>query len=303
MLDGRLLIVDDDPLSIETLANALEERYEIHFALSAGEAEAQLHGELVFDLLLLDVIMPGTDGYSLLRRWQQQDEHPVPPVIFITGLNHESAEMRGLELGALDYITKPVNPATMRARIHNHLQAIRARRQLERMAMSDALTGLANRRHFDQTLARELLRCQRKQQPLSLLLLDIDHFKLFNDCYGHPEGDQCLRTVALALQQALNHPSAMIARIGGEEFACLLPAMDRDEAADRARALLACINQLDISHASSLVADHVTISIGVASLGPQDGDDVARRLFLQADDALYQAKEWGRNRVVCAPAD
>lgn len=299
---GRLLIVDDDLQSIEILVSALEDHYDIHFALDGAGAVRQLQGGLAFDLLLLDIILPDTDGYCLLEQLQQQEDCQLPPVIFITGLNNAAAETRGLELGAIDYITKPINPVTTRARVRNHIRTHHTRQQLERLAMSDALTGLSNRRHFDQTLRHELSRCAHKQQPISLILLDIDHFKLFNDHYGHAQGDHCLRSIAGALQQTLSHPMNIVARIGGEEFACLLPAIDQNQAAQRAQSLLQSINQLDIPHAGSLVAHHVTVSIGVATLNSIAHQEQAHQLFHRADCLLYQAKEWGRNRVVSAPS-
>ena len=298
MTTARLLIVDDDPLSIECLAEALDELYEIHFALNANEAKRQLQAQH-YDLLLLDVILPGTDGYHLLQNLQAQENLQLPPVIFITGLVDVVAETKGLSLGAVDFINKPIHPEIVRARVHRHLETARKQRELERMAMSDALTGLSNRRHFDQSLKTELQRCARKNQPISLILLDIDHFKLFNDHYGHSEGDRCLRTIAKALQDAFPHPLDIVARVGGEEFACLMPSMPLDIAHQKAEFLLASLKDLCIPHAGSLVANHVTASIGVASLHKIEHLDQAAQLYLEADSMLYQAKEWGRNRVTC----
>lgn len=299
MTTARLLIVDDDLLSIDCLAEALDEHYEVHFALNASQALQQLQAHH-YDLLLLDVILPDTDGYSLLQNLQTQEHLHLPPVIFITGLVNVVAETKGLILGAVDFIRKPIHPEIVRARIERHLQTARKQHELEQMAMSDALTGLSNRRHFDQALKTELKRCARKNQPISLILLDIDHFKLFNDYYGHAEGDRCLRTIAQALQSAFPHPLDIVARVGGEEFACLMPSMPLDTAHRKAETLLASLKALDIPHAGSLVANHVTASIGVASLHSIAHPDQATQLYLEADSMLYQAKEWGRNRVTCS---
>jgi len=290
-----VLIVDDEPSNIEILSEVLDEQHDIAFA-SGGEEAVEAAIQLAPDLILLDVLMPAPDGHEVCRRLQTEPATKGIPIIFVTALSDVEDEARGLELGAVDYVTKPISPPIVRARVRNHIELKRARDTLAKLAATDGLTGLGNRRSFEQGLHREWSRHLRSGNPLSLVLLDIDHFKAFNDRYGHLAGDDCLRAVARTLPLVVKRGTDVVARYGGEEFACLMPDTDAASAAALAEELRDAIAGLGIEHRASTVAPCVTASLGVASVdGEFDGDPTS--LVAAADAALYRAKEAGRNRV------
>jgi len=303
MLDdspARLLIVDDDPSNVELLAELFDEDYEVLFATDGLKA-LELAARTMPDLVLLDVMMPGIDGFEVCRQLKANRATAQILVIFITGMGDMDAETRGLELGAVDYVSKPINPAVVRMRVRNQVELKRARDALTRLAITDGLTGIANRRHFDNSLQREHARLARVQAELSVVLCDIDHFKSFNDGYGHLAGDDCLRAVAHAIEQSMSRPADLCARYGGEEFVCLLPDTGLAGAlaiAERARAAVA---GLGIPHKHSPVAPHVTASFGVATLRCRPGRSLLS-VVARADEQLYLAKSQGRNRV-CGSGD
>jgi diguanylate cyclase (GGDEF)-like protein len=201
----------------------------------------------------------------------------------------------------VDYITKPIRAPIVKARVDTHVRLKRYRDKLERMSWIDGLTGLANRRRFDEALAREWERTRRDEAPLSVILMDVDHFKGFNDNYGHQAGDDCLQEVARALADTVSRPADLVARYGGEEFVCLLPGTDCAGAEQLAEGIRAAVADLGIRHEHSSAADHVTLSLGVACTVP-DGERRPQELSQQADENLYTAKESGRNRVYGSPA-
>ena len=211
-------------------------------------------------------------------------------------MNEVEDEARGLEVGGLEYITKPINPAIVKARVRIHLELKRQRDLLQTISMIDGLTGIANRRRFDEALEREWRRCHRSGAQLSLILIDVDFFKNYNDHYGHLAGDECLKRVAGAMAGQIRRGADLVARFGGEEFACLLPETAEEAAHLMAVKLLECVSDLGIPHACSAAADHVTISLGVASLTPE-GDEPPSQLIDLADRSLYHAKQHGRNRI------
>lgn len=297
MHQPTILVVDDDPTNIEALSSALLEHYEVRFAMSGTEAIAMARMMPRPDLVLLDVMLPDIDGYEVCRLLKTDRLTASVPIIFVTALSDPVQEERGLASGAVDYITKPFSPAIVRARIRNHIEMRRAYELLQRLAVTDPLTGLANRRHFDEALLQEVSRHRRHGMPLSLVLMDIDEFKHYNDLYGHPAGDDCLRLVALTLATALRRPADLVARVGGEEFACLLPETDGKGAAILAERIRKLIIDLAIPHQQSNVAVHVTASFGVSMLDHQH-QDAEQTLYQQADVKLYQAKAQGRNRVI-----
>lgn len=294
----KILIVDDEHLNIEVLCDVLEDDAELLFALN-GETALQLVQEEMPDIILLDVMMPDMDGYEVCRRLKENPATAHIPVIFVTALSQVADETKGLELGATDFITKPVSPPVVRARVKNHVELKRYRDFLTEIAFVDGLTQIPNRRRYDEFLDTEWRRAIRRETSLSMVLMDIDHFKQFNDTYGHLEGDRCLQDVAAALEKSLMRPADLAARYGGEEFACLLPETDMAGAMHLAEKLRDAVEQLKLPHKSSLTAAHVTISVGVASViatAERASDD----LFKLADKALYSAKETGRNKVVSA---
>jgi len=292
---ATVLIVDDEVSNIEIMNAVLEDHYEICFATS-GEQALEVARTVLPDLILLDVMMPGVDGYEVCTRLKNDRLLADVPVIFTTGLDDQEAEVRGLSLGAIDYVTKPINPIILRARVSNHVELKRLRDQLAQMAVTDALTGLSNRRQLEVILKAEIARLAPTGAWLSVIMLDIDFFKLFNDTYGHPEGDRCIAMVAAALTRAVHKVSGMTARYGGEEFACVLPGADRETALTTAREIQLQIQSLNIPHLGSQISTNVTVSIGIASAQTQPGMDGS--LWLEhADHQLYSIKKSGRNQI------
>lgn len=287
----RVLIVDDEPGNIQVLAEALP-GYDVRFATSAARG-LSLALEQSPDLILLDVLMPGMDGFEALRWLKSEPRTQHIPVIFVTGLADMEDEERGFALGAVDYILKPVSPAIVRARVRTHIELKRQRDLLEEHAALDGLTGIANRRRFDQELARAWHAAQRSGQPLTLMLLDVDHFKRFNDHYGHSPGDECLRRVAGALARAFSRGEDLAARYGGEEFALLLPG---DDGAAQALRALRAVHALQIPHERSECSVLVSVSIGAITTVPVPGSSADAALTL-ADGLLYAAKHGGRDRA------
>lgn len=291
-----LLIVDDTPANIQVLADAFRRDYRIKVASHGVEAlEVLGRGELP-DLILLDVMMPGMDGYEVCRRLKQDQRTHDIPVIFVTARHDVADEELGLNLGAVDYITKPYHLPIVQARVRTHVELKRKTDLLESLAMIDGLTGIANRRSFDRTLDSEWRRAKRQSTPLSLIMMDIDYFKPYNDHYGHGAGDLCLRWVAKVLGGVLARSGDLVARYGGEEFVAILPATAGGEARILAERMRETVAGLGISHQHSAVADHVTLSVGAATVRSAAGYRREQLLEL-ADAMLYKAKAAGRNRV------
>lgn len=293
---ARILIVDDAVANIKLLADVLKTNYQVSFARSGEEALRLLGREPAFDLVLLDIMMPGMSGYDLCRRLKADPATRNVPVIFLTAKNEEADETRGLELGAVDYITKPFSMPILQARVRTHLELKRHRDLLENLSSLDGLTGIPNRRRFDEVARREWKQGLRDQTPLSVVLIDIDAFKAFNDNYGHLPGDDCLKQVAKALSDAIRRPSDFLARYGGEEFVGLLPRTDSEGAVQVAEGMRRAVAALKIPHERSPTASHLTISLGVSTRIPTLDQNLSG--FVNgADQALYRAKNLGRNRT------
>jgi diguanylate cyclase (GGDEF)-like protein len=288
----RVLLVDDQPANIHVLAQALA-GYDLVFATNGPRALELAHGGV--DLVLLDVEMPGMDGLEVCRRLMEDEAARKIPVIFVTGRGEVEDETTGFDAGAVDYITKPVSPPIVRARVKTHLELKEARDLLEELASIDALTGIANRRRFDARLDEEWRRAARGGHALSVAIVDVDFFKKFNDRYGHARGDACLRAVAQALEAVCRRPTDLAARFGGEEFALVLADADAETAKERMLDFLRRVAALGIEHEASLCARIVSASLGAVTLVPGDGFDAAGALA-QADALLYEAKESGRNQ-------
>jgi len=297
-----VLIVDDSPTNIGVLNHALAADYRILFA-TRGQEALDLAATQKPDLILLDITMPDMDGYQVCARLKEAPATRGIPVIFVTARDQARDEEIGLEVGAVDYLTKPIRPTIVRLRVRNHLELKWHRDRLEHLSMMDGLTGIANRRHFDTRFEQDWQRGQSATLPLSLVLIDLDHFKLYNDLLGHMAGDDCLRRVSALLAETCgDHPTALVARYGGEEFACLLP--DTDLAA--ARRISVGINDrlraAAIPHQGSTTAGRVTVSQGIATRIPTPYEP--RGVLLEAADrALYRAKAAGRNRIATDDGD
>ncbi|MBF0607392.1 MAG: diguanylate cyclase [Candidatus Magnetobacterium sp. LHC-1] len=294
---AKILIVDDEKVNIDILVNLLKAHYTLVVAKCGDKAISLLESnEDKPDLILLDILMPGMDGYEVCRRIKENAQTKDIPVIFITLLSNVEEERYGFQLGAVDYITKPFSPPIVEARVKTHVELKRKRDLLEVMAREDVLTGIANRRKFDEFLDFTWNSAVRRQTQLSLVLIDIDFFKRFNDNYGHSAGDDCLREIALSLKAAMQRSLDLIARYGGEELACILPDTDGPGAMTVAKRLREVVCAMDIPHEHSDAADHVTISLGVTTMIPQCNSQPSA-LIEAADTALYMAKKTGRNRV------
>jgi diguanylate cyclase (GGDEF)-like protein len=293
-----VLIVDDQPANVRLMAEALKGEYELRFATS-GAAAIEVATAGGVDLILLDVVMPELDGFEVCRRLKADERTSPIPIIFITAREEAEDETQGFDAGGVDYITKPAKPAIVRARVRTHLELKQSRDLLAHLAMIDPLTGIPNRRRFDSSLELEWQRAARNERWLSLAVLDVDYFKRFNDTYGHARGDECLRAIATTASSLARRPGELVARIGGEEFALILPETDAVAMQELMSGLLGRVNDLSIEHAGSTCAPHVTVSIGAVTLVP-GRDDAPNAAVHAADQLLYQAKEDGRAHCVLA---
>jgi len=291
----KVLVADDDAINREVLGELLKPEYTVLLARNGVQALERAARHLP-DLILLDVMMPDMDGYEVLRRLRADPQTAQIAVIFISGLDRPEDEANGLKMGASDYIVKPFNQTVVMARVALHLQVVRQRRMLERLANIDGLTELANRRRFDEMFALEWQRARRSGRTLSLALLDIDAFKQFNDRYGHPAGDRALRSVARVTGAAMRRPGDLAARYGGEELLLLMPETDVDAAQALAESVREAVLALNIAHEASSVTPLLTVSIGGATLDIA-GDEQPSDLFEATDAQLYRAKQAGRNQV------
>ncbi len=292
---NQILIVDDALASIQILSRALMDEFEIAIATNGADAIDAVT-ENPPDLILLDVMMSGMDGHEVCRRLKADLRSQAIPIIFLTARETEDDEIEGLKMGAVDYIIKPFSTPIVKARIRTHLELKRCRDLLENMALLDALTGISNRRRFDDFLDFAWRQSQRMAAPLSVILLDVDHFKAYNDHYGHQAGDECLRAVAQALNGAKRRATDLVARYGGEEFMAVLPSTEAEGALIIAETLRRAVEELKVPHAHSSAAAHVTVSLGIATVIPSDGTTPSA-LIQRADQGLYRAKSQGRNRV------
>lgn len=295
-LRGKLLIVDDSPSNIMILNGLLRKEHDTLFATSGVDALALAEREMP-DLILLDVVMPGLDGYEVLTRLKANPETRDIPVIFVTSLEDAAEEERGLTLGAVDFITKPIRAPIVAIRVKNHLELKHHRDRLKALSTTDMLTGVANRRRFEETFEREWRRAVRDQAPISLAMIDIDSFKQYNDHYGHLAGDECLVQVATLLAATLLRPADLLARFGGEEFVAVLPNTDHNGAAEIGQRLCAAVRNAQLEHTAAPTGPYVTTSVGIATVTPTQ-DMSNSDLLAAADRALYRAKQSGRNRVV-----
>lgn len=291
-----VLVVDDEKQNRALLAELLKESCRVILAKNGVQALERAHA-LQPDLILLDVLMPDMNGHQVIQALKNDDLTRHIPVIFVSALDRPEDEEHGLDLGAVDYITKPFHPSIVRKRVRNHLQSEHHRRLLEKLAMIDSLTEIANRRRYDEALDNEWRRCLRDHSPLSLAIIDVDHFKAYNDRLGHAAGDVVLHQIAQALNHLVQRPGDLAARYGGEEFVLLLPGTDAGDAKQLAKKLRTMIEEMALPHPASPVSPVITVSIGGISQIP-DQPQLDPRFFAEADSALYAAKGQGRNRVI-----
>jgi diguanylate cyclase (GGDEF)-like protein len=293
-----ILVVDDVAANIHVLYEGLGDEYDVAFATS-GEEALELAQRLAPALILLDVMMPVCDGYETCRRLKADATTSQIPVIFVTSRGDEGDELTGFACGAVDYLVKPMNMITAKARIRTHLELKRVRDLLDSQARMDSLTGLANRRAFDEALDREWRRALRSHRPIGVAIADVDEFKRYNDNYGHPAGDACLRSVAGALADCMGRPGDLVGRYGGEEFSYVISEADLGAACAIAEKTRNRVLTLRIEHSASPYRI-VSISVGVAACVPEATGGWAN-LLQAADQQLYAAKKAGRNRVMPTP--
>ncbi len=291
----RLLLVDDQAINIQVMHQIFGGQYQVFMATNGVQA-LKLCRSNPPDLVLLDIVMPDMDGLAVCRALKDDPLTRDIPVIFVTAHTDAAMETLGLELGAVDFISKPINPAVVRARVKTQITLKSQTDLMRKLIFLDGLTGVFNRRYFDQQLAIEMARSLRTRAPLTLIMLDVDFFKRYNDRYGHQAGDDCLRQIALTLKKSLRRPADLVARYGGEEFSCILPETGLNDAIALAQELLNIVRALDIPHDDSDAAAIVTVSLGVASHDGHCSGDAAALLAL-ADAQLYCAKHAGRARV------
>jgi len=319
----NILIVDDKPGNILVLEGILETLECNIITASSGNIALGLMLEYDFALVLLDVQMPEMDGFETAMLMKGSERTKVLPIIFVTAISKEQwCIFKGYEVGAVDYLFKPIEPIVLKSKVKVFLELYEQKRllkkqtellelkvkelldlkqincYLENLSTIDGLTGIPNRRSFDQFIDRSWKYSIREQQHLSLIMVDIDSFKAFNDNYGHLEGDDCLVLVAKTLLSCIRRPIDLIARYGGEEFIAVLPDTDKQGALLVAERMRKGIEQLALPHEYSEIAAFVTISIGVASIIPQPADSIVD-FIKTVDEAMYQAKLEGRNRVYC----
>ncbi|MCU4675322.1 diguanylate cyclase [Catenovulum sp. 2E275] len=290
----RVLIVDDDKTNRRVLKECISGMAQVLLAKNGSQA-IEKSMELQPDLIVLDVVMPDMDGFSVIETLRNRRATQHIPIIFITGSNSEEIELKGLRLGAVDVISKPLHPGVVQARIYTQLQNVFQRRLLDSLAHIDALTTIPNRRQFDEALEHEWQNSLALQQVLTLVILDVDYFKRYNDCYGHQSGDQVLKKVALTLKACLNDRQSLVARIGGEEFAMILPNVNLAQAQLLVDKAILQVKQLNIPHNDSKCEQVITLSAGIHSFIAKQITNT-KAAFELADKALFKAKANGRNQ-------
>lgn len=291
----KILIVEDETINLNMLTSILKNEYTLILEKRGARAVERAEQQLP-DLILLDIMIPDLDGYSIISALKSNDRTKEIPVIFISSLSGAADEEKGFLLGAVDYITKPYNAAIIRARVKTHIMLVTQRQLLERIAMLDGLTEIANRRSFTERFSQEWERATRDGIALSLMILDVDAFKEYNDHYGHGMGDVALKALAFTFTEALNRPADFVARIGGEEFAILLPGTPATGGYALAESIRKAVESLNLPHVMSSISPFLTVSIGGATLVPtvMDGQ---KALFEIADQMMYHAKKQGKNNV------
>ena len=291
---NSVLIVDDEKANIMALTHILSQDYTIYAAKNGQDAIIAAEKYLP-DVILLDIIMPDMDGYAVITALKNSEKTFNIPVVFITELGNPNYEEKGLSLGASDYIAKPFSPAIVKLRIRNQIKMLNQLRTIEELSMLDQLTNLPNRRNFDLRLQEEWDRARREQTPLSILLLDVDRFKNYNDTYGHQQGDVALKLVAKIITQSLKRPTDFVSRWGGEEFIALLPNTELAGAMSIAEDIRSSVESIKILPENGLKSK-ITISIGANMIIPSQ-DSLPEDFLSLVDKALYKAKDTGRNKI------
>ena len=290
------LVIDDDPSAIRLVSEVLKKDGRVIFATNGRDGLIQARTRSP-DIVLLDAEMPGMSGFDVCQKLHDEPSTKEIPIIFITARSDIDSEIEALNAGAVDFITKPINPEIARIRVNNQLTIRRLSDQLRQASRVDSLTGIFNRRWFDEVLSTEWARAIRSNTPVGLLMIDIDCFKNYNDNYGHLSGDACLTAVAETISGVVRDPPDFAARYGGEEFVCLLPGANLSAVENVSKRILDAVRDRHIPHGNSGIDSCVTVSIGGVSLIP-DQNLTSKALLEEADTRLYKAKNGGRNRHV-----
>lgn len=309
----KVMVVEDSKVTMKALCNYLGRMGINPLAAVNGQNAIEIFRKNRPDIILLDAILPDIDGFDIakqLRDMEKGDEWTA--IIFLTSMAKDEDLARGIEVGGDDYLMKPISEVVLRAKMRAMRRLVEMQRslvavtqelnvanmELQRLSTTDGLTGIANRRFFDELAPREWRRCIRMKQPMSLVMIDVDHFKKYNDTYGHQAGDECLKTVAAQVGRATPRATDLAARYGGEEFVLVLGETTIDGAKWVANNIRQHVSDMNLPHTASPL-QHITISCGAASIMPRD-DLPLETLLKAADKALYMAKAQGRNTVACA---
>ncbi len=290
----NILIVSEKSDEILRLNEILQKQYKVYFANTAEKA-LDITNSKNLDLILLNTMLQEPHAYELCKQLQTNENSQNIPILFLMPKAETKAEDKIFTVGASDYITWPFNPVLVEARIKNYIELKQQREFLKNLSSLDGLTHLANRQRFEEILYQEWWRAVRDNTELSLLMIDIDYFRQYNENYGYLAGDNCLKTIASKLEIELNRPSDLLARYEGSQFVSILPETDKEGALHVANTLIQSIAKLKIPHEYSATADHVTISIGVASIVPSALFHTEDLITL-AENSLYEAKYEGRNK-------
>ena len=291
----KILIIEDGEIGQKMLVDALQDTYKVN-AVSTGKEALQIVKRFRPHLILLDIILPDTNGFYILRKLKENKFTQNIPIIVITGLDNDVAEEKALRLGAVDYVRKPFNKVLVNARVKIHIKIVEQMLTIEKLSFYDALTDLANRRKFDYHMEYEWQRALRKKTTIGLLLLDLDNFKNYNDTYGHKQGDTMLKAVAGVLKKTLNRSTDLPCRWGGEEFAVLIPETSREEVLLIAEKIRSGIEALEVPRSNSDEITRITSSVSAICAIPNQCEQMGS-FFENADRLLYQAKREGKNRV------
>lgn len=318
--DINILIVDDRQDNLLVLESLLEDMNCNIVKATSGNEALSLMLDNEFALVLLDVQMPDMDGFETAEFMRMNSKTRYLPIIFVTAISKEQkCIFKGYEIGAVDYLFKPIEPIILQSKVRVFLDLYNQKKlveeqtkllelkvkelselkeanfKLESLSTLDGLTGISNRRSFDNYIDMSLKNCARADKPISLIMADIDFFKNYNDNYGHLQGDDCLIKVAKAMASSIKRPLDFVARYGGEEFAVILPETDEEGAKVIAETIRKNVEDLKITHEHSTAAPYVTLSLGIETMMPK-ADYSANELIENADKALYKAKQNGRNQ-------
>ncbi|MDD3025839.1 MAG: diguanylate cyclase [Aliarcobacter skirrowii] len=297
---ATILIVDDMSTNLMMLSDILKDDYNIKIS-KTGEKAIELCKNLDIDLVLLDIEMPLMNGYEVCKNLKSYEKTKNIPIIFVSAKNSEEDEEYGLNLGAIDYISKPFSKVIIKARVKNQIKLKQKTELLEKLSNYDGLTNIKNRRYFDDRLNQVYKDSKIKNTNLALMMIDIDFFKPYNDNYGHGKGDEALKIVAKTLENSilntLDRPNDLVARYGGEEFVVLLSNIDLKELEEISNRVVKAIRDENIEHKFSKVASYLTISLG-AVLYKSSNDLSISSIMKSADEALYEVKQKSRDNFL-----